>query len=268
MNPTSNGVVHQKWWGWGQEGVAFSHSNKPNFAPFVLANIGLDLSVPGTPPPAFEDVDVPASRLDAGGELARVLREAVGEEAFVVDDLVRVVHTHGKGLADLVKVRRGELPRVPDVVLYPADEDAVRAIVDATISYDAVLIPFGGGSNISGSLTPPAHEDRVVISLDLGRMNRVLEIDEESGLARIQAGVLGPDMEDQLKTAAGRRATSRTPSSTPPSAGGSPRAPRACSPTGTATSPTSPVACAWSNPGRWSSCGPCRRRPRARACAR
>lgn len=198
MNPTSNGVVHQKWWGWGQEGVAFSHSNKPNFAPFVLANIGLDLSVPGTPPPAFEDVDVPASRLDAGGELARVLREAVGEEAFVVDDLVRVVHTHGKGLADLVKVRRGELPRVPDVVLYPADEDAVRAIVDATISYDAVLIPFGGGSNISGSLTPPAHEDRVVISLDLGRMNRVLEIDEESGLARIQAGVLGPDMEDQL----------------------------------------------------------------------
>ena len=32
----------------------------------------------------------------------------------------------------------------------------------------------------------------------MGRMNRVLSVDEESGLARIQAGVLGPDIEEQL----------------------------------------------------------------------
>src|SRR5699024_8196243 len=55
--------------------------------------------------------------------------------------------------------------------------------------------------NISGSLTPQPAEKRLVISLDMGRMNRVLEIDENSGLARIQAGVLGPDMEDQLGAA-------------------------------------------------------------------
>ena len=37
-----------------------------------------------------------------------------------------------------------------------------------------------------------------MISLDLGRLNKVLDIDEESGLARIQAGALGPDLEEQL----------------------------------------------------------------------
>ncbi|MFH5824859.1 FAD-binding oxidoreductase [Georgenia sp. AZ-5] len=191
-----NGVPHQKWWGWGVEGVAFHHEDKPKLAPFVLDKVGIDLNAPGTPPPAFEDLDVPGSRL--GEELAATLIGAVGRDHVVTDDLDRVVHTYGKGLADLVKVRAGHLPRVPDVVVYPGDEDEVRAVVDAVVAADAVVIPFGGGSNISGSLTPPAEEPRVVVSLDLGRMNRVLEVDEAAGLARIQAGVLGPDMEEQL----------------------------------------------------------------------
>ncbi|WP_240646117.1 FAD-binding oxidoreductase [Georgenia sp. SYP-B2076] len=191
-----NGVSHQKWWGWGVEGVAFNYRDKPKMAPFVLDRVGIDLGAPATPPPSFEDLDVPAPRL--GEELAERLRSAVGDEHVVQADMDRVVHTYGKGLADLVRVRAGDLPRVPDVVVYPADEDQVRAVVDAVVAADAVLIPFGGGSNISGSLTPPPDEQRAVVSLDLGRMNRVLEVDEAAGLARIQAGVLGPDMEEQL----------------------------------------------------------------------
>jgi alkyldihydroxyacetonephosphate synthase len=191
-----NGVRHQKWWGWGEEGIAFNHRDKPKLAPFVLDRVGIDLHAPGTPPPALSDIAVPASRL--GEDLATVLRGAVGDGHVVVEDEDRLVHTYGKGLADLVRVRAGDLPRVPDVVVYPADEDQVRAVVDAVVAADAVLIPFGGGSNISGSLTPPAAEERTIVSLDLGRMNRVLEVDEAAGLARVQAGVLGPDMEDQL----------------------------------------------------------------------
>ena len=70
----------------------------------------------------------------------------------------------------------------------------MRAVLDA----DAVLIPFGGGTSISGSLEPPAGESRPVISLDLSRLSRVLDIDPVSRLARVQAGVLGPDLERQL----------------------------------------------------------------------
>nr|WP_246400690.1 FAD-binding oxidoreductase [Jiangella mangrovi] len=161
-----------------------------------MEKIGIDLNTPGTPPPAFEDLKVPASQL--GDDLGATLRDAVGEQYVDTTDLNRVVHTYGKGLVDLVRVRAGDLPRVPDAVVYPADEDQVRQVVDAVVAADGVIIPFGGGSNISGSLTPQPAEQRVVVSLDLGRLSRVLEVDEAAGLARIQAGALGPDLEEQL----------------------------------------------------------------------
>jgi alkyldihydroxyacetonephosphate synthase len=63
---------------------------------------------------------------------------------------------------------------------------------------DAVVIPFGGGSSISGSLEASTNETRPVISLDLERLDRVLEVDSGSRLARVQAGVFGPDLERQL----------------------------------------------------------------------
>jgi alkyldihydroxyacetonephosphate synthase len=61
-----------------------------------------------------------------------------------------------------------------------------------------VVIPFGGGTSISGSLEAPADETRTVVSVDLGEMDRVLEIDADSRLARVQAGALGPSLEEQL----------------------------------------------------------------------
>ena len=97
-----------------------------------------------------------------------------------------------------MRIRRGDLGRIPDVVLYPADEGEIIQIMDAVVEANAVLIPFGGGSNIVGALEAQPDEQRAVVSVNMGRLNKVLEIDEESGLARIQAGVFGPDMEEQL----------------------------------------------------------------------
>ena len=111
----------------------------------------------------------------------------------------RIVHTYGKSVRDLLRLRAGDIPRVPDVVVYPGTEAEVQLVVDRAVAANAVLIPFGGGSNIAGSLHAPADETRPVISVDLGRLNRVLSVDDESGLARIQAGALGPDIEDQLR---------------------------------------------------------------------
>src|SRR5690625_7271179 len=47
-------------------------------------------------------------------------------------------------------------------------------------------------------MTRRPDEGGQVISVDMGRLNRVLEVDEDAGLARVQAGVLGPDLEEQL----------------------------------------------------------------------
>ncbi|GAA2223779.1 FAD-binding oxidoreductase [Herbiconiux moechotypicola] len=189
-------VKHMKWWGWGLEGVGFHFEDKPEFAPFVKKAVGLDVSVPPVPPLSFDQLTVPPVRLSPSFEAELVA--IVGEEAASTADEVRVVHTYGKSIRDLLRIRRNEIARVPDIVVYPGDEWEVQQIVDAAVAEGAVIIPFGGGSNIAGSLEPLVGETRSIVSLDLGRLNRVLAIDEYSGLARIQAGAQGPDIEEQL----------------------------------------------------------------------
>src|SRR5690606_25125101 len=71
-------MAGMKWWGWGLDGVEFSHEDKPALAPFIRERIGLDVTRPTVPPPRFEQLDVPPSRLPDG--LRAALERAVGAE--------------------------------------------------------------------------------------------------------------------------------------------------------------------------------------------
>ncbi len=142
---------------------------------------------------------------------------------------------------------RGELGRLPDVVVRPGERGRrSRRSWRAALAADAVVIPFGGGSNISGSLEAPADEARPVVSVDIGRLDRVLVDRRRSrALARGAGRRVRPATSRSSSTRrAGRSGTSPTASPTRRSAAGSRPARRACSPTSTATSPTSRAGCA------------------------
>ena len=192
-------MAAMKWWGWGDEAIAFTDADKPAMAPFIKEHLGLDVRRSTARPVAFADLDVPAPSVP--GVLQAALEEAVGAAYVSADALDRVVHARGKSLRDLVLQRRGELGRLPDAVVRPGSEDEVAAVLAAALEADAVVIPFGGGTNISGSLDAPAGESRPVLSVDLGRLDRVLEIDAVARIARVQAGVFGPALEAQLNAA-------------------------------------------------------------------
>jgi alkyldihydroxyacetonephosphate synthase len=196
LTPRRPATSGMKWWGWGDEGVAFTHTDKPALAPFIKRHLGLDVEGQTARPVAFHDLSIPEPTM--APDLQAALEAAVGSEAVSTDPLDRVVHARGKCLRDLVRHRRGDLGRLPDAVVRPREEDEVAAVMRAVMAGDAVLIPFGGGTNISGSLEAPETEERTVISVDMSLMDRVLDIDEESRLARVQAGVLGPRLEEQL----------------------------------------------------------------------
>jgi len=185
-----------KWWGWGREGTAFTHVDKPALAPFMLRHMGIEADVVRDRPVPFSEVRVPDPRLP--GELRAALEDAVGPAWVSLDGLDRVVHARGKSLRDLVRHRRGEVGRLPDVVVRPGDEAAVVALLAAALAADAVLIPFGGGTNIVGSLEASEAESRPVVSVDLSRLDGVLGIDATSRLARVQPGVFGPALEAAL----------------------------------------------------------------------
>jgi alkyldihydroxyacetonephosphate synthase len=186
-----------KWWGWGLEGVEFTHEDKPDLAPFIDRVLGVDVRSAAAGRIGFDELQIPAP--DLPGSLRAELERAVTPAFVSVDPLDRVAHARGKSLRDLVRQRRGDLGRVPDVVVRPGTEDEVTAVLRAAVTCDAVAIPFGGGSSISGSLEAPASEGRPVISVDLVRLDRVIAIDRTSRLARVQAGVFGPHLEEQLE---------------------------------------------------------------------
>jgi alkyldihydroxyacetonephosphate synthase len=190
------GVTAMKWWGWGEDGIAFSHDDKPELGPFLERELGLDVGRVTARPPAFDALDVDAPRLP--DQLSQALEAAVGADRVSRDSLDRVVHGRGKSLRDLVRQRAGTFGRLPDAVVRPGSEDEVAAVVRAAVDHDAVVIPFGGGTSISGSLEAPADEERPVVSLDLARLDRVLDVDPVSRLARVQAGAFGPGLERQL----------------------------------------------------------------------
>jgi alkyldihydroxyacetonephosphate synthase len=185
-----------KWWGWGDEDVAFSHDDKPELPGFLKRVLDIDVNGATSAPVPFAALRIPEPALPGG--LRAALEAAVGAPHVSTDPLDRVVHARGKSLRDLHRHRTGDPGRVPDAVVRPGAEQEVVAAVRAAVDADAVVIPFGGGTNISGSLEAPEGETRPVISVDLGRMNRVLAIDDASRLARVQAGVLGPHLEAQL----------------------------------------------------------------------
>ncbi len=187
-------MAAMKWFGWGEDDVAFTHEDKPALGPFLQRALDLDVSRMMSRPPAFGSLEVPEPVLPAA--LADALANSASEVS--TEPLDRVVHARGKSLRDLVRHRRGDLGRLPDAVVRPAGEDEVAAVMRTALDADAVLIPFGGGTSISGSLEAPHEERRSVISLDLRKLRRVLAIDAASGLAQVQAGALGPDLERQL----------------------------------------------------------------------
>ena len=190
-------VKRHKWWGWGLDDITFRWDNKPAFPGFAKSKIGMDLEkLTPAPEPQLSDYDVPASRL--GAEDRAALAGIVGEDNFLDDDESRVVHSFGRSVIALVRARAGDFARIVDAVIYPKSDDEVQQILAYIVDHDLVAIPYGGGSSISGSVTPNVDEKRPIITINLGRMREVISIDDTSGLARVEAGVYGPDLEEQL----------------------------------------------------------------------
>src|SRR5207245_1222222 len=110
--------------------------------------------------------------------------------------LDRAGHAYGKSFRDVVRALRRDFAHPPDVVAFPRTEDEVTAVLDWCTSANAAVIPYGGGSSVVGGVEPAVGARYAgAVSLDLSRLDRVLEVDRTSRAARIQAGVLGPALE-------------------------------------------------------------------------
>ena len=149
------------------------------------------------PHAALEDVSLPEPRLSPDVR-ARFVK-TVGEDFVRDDHAVRVSHAAGRSLPDLIRLRSGRLTTAPDAVLYPASNAEVDALLAVCTEESVAVVPFGGGTSVVGGIDALRGEFSAVVSISMARLDRIVDIDEESLTATVQAGVFGPDLEEALQ---------------------------------------------------------------------
>ncbi|KAG7177818.1 alkyldihydroxyacetonephosphate synthase, peroxisomal-like [Homarus americanus] len=203
-----------KWNGWGYKDSKFVvHKEKdyciaftgerykignlvlPHFADWVKNTLGVkfdDCSPPQPPPEpqAYPEPIVEQEFLDEVQTLG-ITHSLDGED--------RLFRAHGHTLAEIFTLREGMFPRIPDLVVWPKNHSEVEKLVDLASRSQVALIPFGGGTSVSGALLCPEEESRMIVSLDTSQMCRILWLDEKNLTARIEAGIIGQDLERQLQ---------------------------------------------------------------------
>jgi alkyldihydroxyacetonephosphate synthase len=178
----------RKLWGWGYEGDEPPRAEVEEVARGAREALGFGPADVETPP-RLDDFELPPPRLNPPASLAGVCS---------TDPFERVTHAYGKAYRDLVRALRRRLDHVPDVVAHPADETDLERVLAWCADAGAAAIPFGGGTSVVGGVEPRVPQDAAV-TIDLGRLDRVLEVDHVSRAARIQAGATGPELERQLR---------------------------------------------------------------------
>ena len=171
----------RRWNGWGDENTSMDLPQSAG--EFLSKVIGAGHRL--------NDIDlaevintVPASRLP--------------EHALVsVNAEQRVRHAKGQSLPDWLAMHSGEINCFPDGVCFPENKQDVKDILTYAKAHKVELIPYGGGTSVAGHINPKQSE-RPVLTVNMGRMNQLLHLDEQSQIATFGAGTPGPMVEAQL----------------------------------------------------------------------
>lgn len=129
----------------------------------------------------------------------QVINNIFSKEQISQDPKVRLRHGHGQTQEEMFSIKYGKLKRIPDIVVFPTEEEQIRKLVDSATEHNVVLIPFGGGTSVTEALLCPENEKRFIVSVDMKRMNRILWIDKVNRMACIQAGAVGRHIVKQLE---------------------------------------------------------------------
>jgi alkyldihydroxyacetonephosphate synthase len=179
-----------KHWGWGYEDQQPPREQVEGIAKAVTDRLGFEVDEIEAPVP-LDAVELRDSRLKVPTQFAGL---------FSDDRYDRIAHALGKAYRDVVRGFRGDFPNPPDLVAYPESAEDVDLLLNYCADEKAAAIPFGGGTSVVGGVEPRELEDyNGVVSIDMRRMDRVLDVDPISMAARIQAGATGPRLEEQLR---------------------------------------------------------------------
>ncbi len=178
----------KKFYAWGYADEDLTPAEIAAWEAPIASHYGLS-GFDVTPPPRPDEIALRAPRLAAPAALEAIVR---------TDPMTRLEHSYGKAWFDACRMFQRSVPNPPDAVAFPESEADIVRILDWCDAVGAIAIPYGGGSSVVQGIEPTAGFDHVV-TISLRHMDKVLEVDPVSQAARIEGGVYGPHIEDQLR---------------------------------------------------------------------
>jgi alkyldihydroxyacetonephosphate synthase len=174
----------RSFWHWGYEDALPGEDERRSLGAQVAFLLGVDPLEPG-PLPSRAAVRVRAPRV-ADPRLAFATQ----------DEDARILSAHGRAFPDLLRGFEGDFRHAPDLVLRPTREEEIDEAFALAERLGLALVPHGGGTSVVGGVE--YRGERPWAALRMDAFDRVLEVDDISLAARIQAGAPGPVLEAQL----------------------------------------------------------------------
>jgi len=130
---------------------------------------------------------------DISGQLARFTRDLPNID-ISTDEVVLAEHARDWWMRSLLRSRQGD-PRRPAAVIRPFTSGDVARVLAWASTARVGVVPFGLGSGVCGGIAP----ERTQVVMDLGRMKRILALNEDTLTVVVQPGMRGSEFEDALR---------------------------------------------------------------------
>ena len=168
----------------------------PDFVPYVEEVLGMKIDPNDILP---EVMDKPVSEPNINEVFVQSVQSAFASDRFSTAKDDRLIHSHGQTTSEEVyKILYSKIDKTVDMVFYPESEDEVKTLIKLADAHNVCVIPYGGGTSVSSALKLPENETRMIVAVDMRRMNKIEWVNEEDRRACVQAGITGTHLEDEL----------------------------------------------------------------------
>lgn len=183
------------WYGWGDPARAKALGE--GALGFLRTTLGLSGVQRDNPPVEHSEVRLVPSAL--GEPALEELRGICGAEHVSTGRSERILHAGGKSTPDLLRIRGGDALGAPDAVIFPGSSEEVREVLGICVRRRIAVVAFGGGTSVVRGVEPLRGCFAAVLTLDMRRMSKLLDIDPLSRTASFEAGIRGPGIEAALE---------------------------------------------------------------------
>ncbi len=127
-------------------------------------------------------------------KVARQIADIVGDEHVTIHETDAILNAHDASPLSAAKIRAGVMLPLADIIAFPGNTDEVSNVLRICNEKRVPVVPVGGGAGSCGG-TAPIYGG---VMLDLKRMDKILRVDHESMLVRVESGIVGIDLEEHV----------------------------------------------------------------------